>query len=138
MCICIMSAIACILTYFCINNASFLNVLVLQRSTIWINIFLKNILYCTKQICANINQLGRRFFSELNKKTAERESNSISGIKWVFRHFSTRHAIYPQFSSAVCHQWLNIKANMNLEKLIVLQTNQKFSQKKDNRSKSNT
>lgn len=137
MCIGIVSAIACILTFFCINHASFLNVLVLPRSTLWINIFLKNILYCVKQIGANINYLGGSF-SQNSIKRLHRESNSISGTKWVFRHFSTRQAICPQFSSAAFHQWLSIKANMNLEKLTVLQMNQKNLSKKDNRSKSNT
>lgn len=78
-----MNVIAYILTHFCINRASFFNVLVLQRRTLWINIFLDNILYCIKQIGANTKLPWRVwvFLSELNKKTALSESNSVPGTK---------------------------------------------------------
>lgn len=107
-----MNTIAYIQTHFCIIS----NVLVLQRGTFWINIFLDNILYCVKQISANTKLPWRIFFSEINKTTALRVRAFREQSGW-FRHFNTRHAIYPQFSSVASHQWLEIKASIVTEPL---------------------
>lgn len=119
MCIRIMNVIAYILTHFCINRASFLNVLVLQRRTLWINIFLDNILYCIKQIGANTKLPWRVWIFCQNwiKRLHWARVTAFLEQSRCFKHFNTRHAIYPQFSSVARHQCLKIKASMVTEPL---------------------